>query len=112
MARTQAFKHLYLYYPPILAHNSKTIKAQDEVGFKGRINGYFGKNEMPRIDFIFGINNGAIHDSKHSLGLESVNLSGEYSNGKNHDAEKNFLHVNHFTGKTKRTASRPKIFNG
>jgi len=85
--------------PNNLSAQLKDYQSTGQVSFNGRIKGYFGKNEMPDIDFRFGISNGAIHDSKHSLGLESVNLSGEYSNGKSHDAENSYLHINHFTAK-------------
>ena len=85
--------------PTNLSAQLKDYQSTGQVSFKGRIKGYIGKNEMPDINFRFGISNGAIHDNKHSLGLESVNLSGEYSNGKSHDAENSYLHINHFTAK-------------
>ncbi len=77
----------------------KDYQSTGEVNFKGSINGFIGKNETPGLDFKFGIVNGTVNDSKHSLGLESVNLTGEYSNGKNHDAENSYLHISHFTAK-------------
>jgi len=85
--------------PNNISTQLKDYQSTGQVSFKGRIKGYLGKNELPDIDFKFGISNGGIHDSKHSLGLESVNLSGEYSNGKSHDAENSYLHINHFTAK-------------
>ncbi len=87
--------------PTNLSAQLKDYQSTGQVSFNSRIKGYFGKNEMPDIHFKFGISNGTIHDNKHSMGLENVNLSGEYSNGKSHNAENSYLHINHFTAKLK-----------
>src|SRR6185437_2551548 len=51
------------------------------------------------INFGFSIANGTIQDNKHELGLQSVNLSGVFSNGKNHDLVSSSLHLEHFSAK-------------
>ncbi len=77
----------------------KDYQSNGQINFAGHIHGYLSKNELPSIDFKFGIINGTIHDSKHSMGLDAVNLNGEYSNGKAHDLENSYIHISHFTAR-------------
>jgi len=77
----------------------KDYQSKGQVSFSGKIKGLSDKGISPVINFSFSIVNGTIQDNKHSLGLQTVNLAGEYTNGKNHDLESSSIHIDRFSAK-------------
>jgi len=85
--------------PGNISTSFKDYQSKGQVSFSGKIKGLSDKGISPLINFNFSIVNGTIQDSKHLLGLQTVNLAGEYTNGNSHDLESSSIHIERFSAK-------------
>jgi hypothetical protein len=74
----------------------KDYRSNGQINFDGTINGMASRFETPAIHFNFKIINATIKDDKHAMGLEQVNLSGNFDNGKSHSLQSSSLHLDQF----------------
>ncbi len=90
---------LMLLLPGSISRNLSVLKSKGNINFSTTVKGNYGKTTFPAIDINFDVKNGSIAHQKFGDEIKSINFTGQYSNGAQHNSASSFIVVKDFSAK-------------
>ena len=90
---------LLLLLPGSVSSNLSALKSKGNINFSSTIKGNYSKTKTPAINLKFDVKNGNIAHEKFGGEIKSINFSGTYSNGEQHNASSSYISVKDFSAK-------------
>ncbi len=90
---------LLLLLPGSVSSNLNVLKSKGNINFSTTIKGNYTKTKTPAINIKFDVKNGSLAHNKFGGELKSINFTGTYSNGEQHNGSTSYILVKDFSAK-------------
>jgi len=95
--------------PKNVSEKYKKYKSHGKVNFEALIKGKLSKNQFPKIDINFGLENVSFYHPESKRTIDSLFLEGNFTNGKTKNAFSSKLELKKFTGKLENQIFKGKL---